>query len=100
MEFLHGWHLKDLSRLGDYEKATYIFAGLDCAAKRMRDHIAASLARGEPSDSIAACRKRTATCWELFGAADATAGAMAQAADQHANEVKLLLDAWPGDSGN
>lgn len=72
----------------------------DATSKRLRDHLAASVASGKSTDSVAACRERAATCWELFVEADATAGAMAQAADQHANEVKLLLDAWPGDSGN
>lgn len=83
----------------NHAKATQIIDNernrADAAARRLRDHISASLARRESADSLTACRERAATCWELFGEADDTAGEMAQAADQHAGEVRLLLDAWP-----
>lgn len=65
-------------------------------ADELRHTAAAYAAGGDAAgDSLAACRVRAATLAELFGEADAAAGDLAQAADRHAGEVRLLLDAWP-----
>lgn len=60
--------------------------------------IAEGYARGPASpadDSVEACRVRAATLGQLFSEADRAAGEMAQAADRHADEVRLCLSAWP-----
>lgn len=56
---------------------------------------AASGNRPASGDDLASCRARAATLADLFGEADAAAGDLAAAADRHANEVVVLLAAWP-----
>lgn len=70
----------------------------DAAAERLRDTGTAYLTAGA-TDTAAACRQRAATLWLLFEEADRAAGAMAQAADEHAADVTVLLQAWPTDTG-
>lgn len=64
------------------------------AAERLRDTGAAYLTAGA-TDTAAACRQRAATLWLLFEEADRAAGAMAQAADEHAADTATLMAAWP-----
>lgn len=52
-------------------------------------------AAGSAADSVAACHQRAAELGQLFADADRVAGEMAAAADRHADEVRLLLEAWP-----
>ena len=47
------------------------------------------------SDPCAAYRERAATLGALLGDVDAAAGELAEAADRHAAEVRMLLDSWP-----
>lgn len=67
----------------------------DAESRSLRDALAAIGGRPAAEDSLAACRERTATLGELFAEADAEAGRMAEAAEQHAAQVRLLLAAWP-----
>lgn len=70
----------------------------DTAAVSLRNAGTAYLAAGA-TDTPAACRQRAATLWSLFQEADRTAGAMAQAADEHAADVTALMQAWPASPG-
>lgn len=70
-------------------------AALSRAADRLRD-TAASRASGPASgDSIAACRADAAALRDVLGEIDAEAGRLAETAERHAGEVRLLLEAWP-----
>jgi hypothetical protein len=50
---------------------------------------------GGPDDSLAACRADAAALVSVLTEVDREAGDLAKAADQHADEVRVLLDAWP-----
>ena len=69
-------------------------ARADAATDRLRDAGTAYLAAGA-TDTPAACRQRAATLWSLFQEADREAGAMAQAADEHAADLATVMAAWP-----
>jgi hypothetical protein len=58
-------------------------------------HNAVSAAIQTASKSQAACIERATTLGQLFEAASAEGGAMAEAADRHATDVKTLINAWP-----
>ena len=50
---------------------------------------------GGAGDTVEACRARATALGQLFSDAVEEAGRMAQAADRHADEVRLCLSAWP-----
>lgn len=66
----------------------------DLAATSLRD-AAAARAAGSGDDSLAACRADAATLRDVLAGVDDEAGRLAAAADRHADEVRVLLEAWP-----
>lgn len=68
----------------------------DAAANSLRRAGADYLATINRADTtLSACRQRAATLWQLFDEADGAAGAMAQAAEQHAADLRKMMVAWP-----
>lgn len=64
------------------------------AAGGLHDTIAAL--RGELSKATAeACRSTADAALAVFGECQARYGALAEAADRHASDAELCLDAWP-----
>lgn len=64
------------------------------ASGGLRDTIAAL--RGELSKATAeACRSTADAALAVFGECQARYGAVAEAADRHASDASLYLDAWP-----
>ena len=66
----------------------------DLAASSLRD-AAALRAAGAAVDSLAACRADAAILRDVLSGVDAEAGRLAAAADARADEVRVLLEAWP-----
>lgn len=66
----------------------------DLAASSLRN-AAATRAAGSDGDSLAACRADAATLRDVLEGVDDEAGRLAAAADRHADEVRVLLEAWP-----
>lgn len=68
----------------------------DAAADSLRDAGANYLATINRADTtVASCRQRAAALWQLFDEADREAGGMAQAADEHAADLRKMMVAWP-----
>jgi hypothetical protein len=66
----------------------------DLAATSLRD-AAITRAAGSGDDSLAACRADAAVLRDVLAGVDGEAGRLAAAADRHADEVRVLLEAWP-----
>jgi hypothetical protein len=64
------------------------------AASSLRD-AAALRAAGTAADSLAACRADAAILRDVLSGVDAAAERLAAAADARADEVRVLLEAWP-----
>lgn len=68
----------------------------DVAADKLRragsDYVAAI---DRADTTVAACRQRAAALWDIFQEADREAGGMAQAADEHAADLRKMMVAWP-----
>jgi hypothetical protein len=72
---------------------------VDLAATRLRFDGADPGARlGVPAPAGQTCDRAAATERQLLGEADRLAEEFATAADRHADELRLCLDAWPVDS--
>ena len=84
-------HAKNLER----ERAARLRAVAE--SDRLRDEAAAYAAGGGAAadDTVTACRERAAALGQLLGEVERAGAAMAQDADRHADEVRLLLEAWP-----
>lgn len=68
----------------------------DAAADSLRDAGANYLATLNRADTtVASCRQRAAALWDIFQEADSEAGGMAQAADEHAADLRKMMVAWP-----
>lgn len=61
---------------------------------RLRDD-GAAYAAGSADDTLAACRDRAATLWQLLDGALQASERSAGAAEAHAADVRALLGAWP-----
>lgn len=79
----------------EIEKRDAALAAVERDADELRQQVDAySSGAGGPDPAAAACgdlKRRAATLGELFKRADRTAGRMAKAADQHADELRLAL---------
>lgn len=67
----------------------------DLAATSLRDAAALRAAGKAGADSLAACRADAAALRDVLEGVDAEAGRLALAADARADEVRVLLEAWP-----
>lgn len=70
------------------------YAAAHAAALGLRDTVD-SLRRSLSGDSIEACRATADAALAVFGECQARYGAVAEAADGCASDVKTLSDAWP-----
>jgi hypothetical protein len=91
----------ELQRKKTEAEATYAKALADrdrrisaLAASSLRD-AAALRAAGTAADSLAACRADAAILRDVLSGVDEEAGRLAAAADARADEVRVLLEAWP-----
>lgn len=79
----------------EVEKRDAALAAVERDADELRQQVDAySRGDGGPEAAAATCgdlRRRAATLGELFKRADRTAGRMAKAADQHADQLRLAL---------
>ena len=92
----------DLQRQKATAEATYAKALADrdrrladLASSSLRDAAALRAAGKAGADSLAACRADAAVLRDVLGGVDEEAGRLAAAADARADEVRVLLEAWP-----
>ena len=81
------------ARLKAAEARAAVLARDNLQLRQLAEAVARGPAPGGAPDSLAACRDDAARLGQLFGEADAAAGELAAAADRHADEVRLLLEA-------
>lgn len=65
------------------------------SASSLRDAAAVRAAAGANADSLSACRADAAALRDVLSGIDEEAGRLALAADARADEVRVLLEAWP-----
>lgn len=76
------------------QKINDLSKSLNAATDSLRDTIN-TLRNGVPEDSLEASRNKSNSALSLLGECQEEYGKLAEEADRHASDVKLLEEAWP-----